>query len=136
MNLAPPKIVAENKVNISHIHCMEQASERSKPGLADIAADCSAPCGPIWPKFYVMNGLGFGYKRCEFCWAGLRYAGAAAEKLAKTVKNRQFLSGFQPMLLRTLTHPNRISIVCSHTLARSPCKVSSRSAHRGPSNRP
>ena len=88
MNLAPPKIVAENKVNISHIHCMEraserskpgladivaenevnishihcmeQASERSKPGLADIAADCSAPCGPIWPKFYVVNGLGYG----------------------------------------------------------------------------
>ena len=26
----------------------------------------------------------------------------------KTVKNRQFLSGFQPLLPRTLTHPNEI----------------------------
>ena len=58
--LGTPKIVAENEVNISHIHCMERASERSKPGLADIAADCSAPCGPIWPNFYVVNGLGYG----------------------------------------------------------------------------
>ena len=31
------------------------------PGLADIAADCSAPCGPIRPKFYVVSGLGYGY---------------------------------------------------------------------------
>ena len=31
------------------------------PGLPDGAADCSAPCGPIWPKFCVVNGLGYGY---------------------------------------------------------------------------
>ena len=55
-----PKIVVQNEVNISYIHCSERASERSEPGLADIAADCSAPCGPIWPKFYVVNGLGYG----------------------------------------------------------------------------
>ena len=53
----------------------------------------------------------------------------------KTVKNRQFLSGFQPLLPRTLTHPNEICIVYSHTLARSPRKISARLAHRGPSNR-
>ena len=31
------------------------------PRLTDSAADCSAPCGPIWLKFYVVNGLGYGY---------------------------------------------------------------------------
>ena len=31
------------------------------PGLPDGAADCSAPCGPIRPKFYVVNGLEYGY---------------------------------------------------------------------------
>ena len=31
------------------------------PGLPDGAADCSAPCGPIRLKFYVVNGLGYGY---------------------------------------------------------------------------
>ena len=29
------------------------------PGLPDCAADCLAPCGPIWPKFYVVNGVGY-----------------------------------------------------------------------------
>ena len=81
MNLAPPKIVAENKVNISHIHCMERASERSKPGLADIAADCSAPCGPIWPKLYMVNTLGYGYGCCKFCWGMSRYADQKTEKI-------------------------------------------------------
>merc|ERR1739842_216862 len=45
-------------------------------------------------------------------------------------------SDFQPLLPRTLTHPNEIRIIYSHTLARSPRKISARSAHRGPSNRP
>ena len=31
------------------------------PGLPDSAAYCAAPCGLIWPKFYVVNGLGYGY---------------------------------------------------------------------------
>ena len=54
------------------------------PGLTDCAADCSAPCGPIWLKFYVVNGLGYGYKQCKFRWGMSRYAGAAVEKLSKT----------------------------------------------------
>ena len=60
------------------------------PGLPDGAADCSAPCGATWLKSYVVNGLGYGYKRCEFCWGESRYAGAAVEKLAKTDDLRCF----------------------------------------------
>ena len=43
---------------------------------------------------------------------------------------------FQPLLPRTLMLPNEISIVRSHTLARQPRKISAKSAHRWPSNRP
>ena len=46
------------------------------PWLPDATADCSAPCGPIRTKFFVVNRLGYGYWPCEFCWAGSRYAGA------------------------------------------------------------
>ena len=35
--------MVQNKVNILYIHCSEQANEWSKPGLAYIAANCSAP---------------------------------------------------------------------------------------------
>ena len=63
------------------------------PGLTDAAADCSAPCGPIQLKFYVVNGLGYGYKRCEFSRHASRYAGAAAEKPAKTDNFRCFWPG-------------------------------------------
>ena len=57
-------------------------------GLTDCVADCSAPCGPIRLKFYVVNGLGYGYWWWKFCWGTLRYAVVAAEKLVKTVKNQ------------------------------------------------
>ena len=43
---------------------------------------------------------------------------------------------FQLLCLRTLMHPNKIQIICGHTLARLPRKISAGSAHRGPSNRP
>ena len=56
---------------------------RFLPGLADIAADFSAPGGPIWPKLYVVNGLRYGYKQCEFCWGVSRYAEAVAENPTK-----------------------------------------------------
>ena len=65
----------------------------SWPGSPDSAANCSAPCGPIRLKFYVVNGLGYGYKRCEFSRYALRYAGAAAEKPAKTDDFRRFWPG-------------------------------------------
>ena len=54
------------------------------PGLTDGAADCSAPCGLIRLKFYVVDGLGHGYKQCEFRRDALRYMSAAVEK---TIKN-------------------------------------------------
>ena len=57
------------------------------PGVPTGAADSSSPCGPCQPKFYVMSGLGYGYRLCEFCWALSRYSEAAFEKLVKTVKN-------------------------------------------------
>ena len=60
------------------------------PGLPDGAADCSAPCGPIRPKFYVVNGLEYGYWPCEFRWAGSRYAGAVTEKRIKIDGFRRF----------------------------------------------
>ena len=63
------------------------------PGLTYSVADCSAPCGPIRLKFYVLNGLGYGYKRCEFSRYASRYAGAAAEKPAKTDDFRRFWPG-------------------------------------------
>ena len=43
INLAPPKIMVQNIVNISYIH---SSKPWSKPGLANVVADCSAPCGP------------------------------------------------------------------------------------------
>ena len=33
---------------------------RFLPGLTEGAADCSAPCGPIQQKFYVVKELGYG----------------------------------------------------------------------------
>ena len=54
-----------------------------QPGLADNVADCSAPCGQIWPNFYAVNRLGYGYKQCEFCWGVSRYAEAVAENQTK-----------------------------------------------------
>ena len=57
-----PKIMVQNETNISYIHCTERTVEtRVGRRLADIAADCSAPCGPIWPKFCVVDGLVCGY---------------------------------------------------------------------------
>ena len=55
---------------------------------------------------------------------------------AKNGKNRRFFTVFQPLRPRTLPHPNEIQIICSHTIARLPRKISARTAHRGPSNRP
>ena len=55
---------------------------------------------------------------------------------AKNGENCQFLPVFQPLLPHTLSNPNKIWIIHSHTLARSPPKISAKSAHRGPSNRP
>ena len=136
MNLAPPKIVVQNKVNISYIHCSESWSSS---GLSDIAADCSAPCGPIQSKFHVVNRLGYGKRWLEFRWCALTYTGAAVEKLSKTVKNgknRQFLTVFQPLRRRKSTHINEIPIICCPTLASSPRKILARSVHRGPSNQP
>ena len=46
MNLAPPKIVAENKVDISHIHCMERASERTVK--TQVGRHCGRLLGPLW----------------------------------------------------------------------------------------
>ena len=57
MNLPPPKIMVQNKVNISYIL---SSKPWSKPGLANIAPDCSAPFGPSQPKFHVVNRLGYG----------------------------------------------------------------------------
>ena len=53
------------------------------PRLTDASADCSAPCGPIQPKFYVVDGLGYGHKRFEFRWDASRYVSAAVEKPSK-----------------------------------------------------
>ena len=53
------------------------------PGLPNGAANCSAPCGPIRPKFHVVNGLGYGYGPCKFSWAGSRYVGRVAKKPVK-----------------------------------------------------
>ena len=55
---------------------------------------------------------------------------------AKNSKNHRFLTVFQPLLPRTSTHPNEIQMVCSHTLALLPRKISARSTQRGPSNLP
>ena len=55
---------------------------------------------------------------------------------AKNGENRRFFTVFQPLRPRTLPHPNEIQIICSHTIARLPRKISARTAHRGPSNRP
>ena len=46
-------------------------------------ADCSAPNGPIRLKFYVVDGLGYGYKQCEFRGDASRYVSAAVEKQSK-----------------------------------------------------
>ena len=55
---------------------------------------------------------------------------------AKNGENRRFFTVFQPLRPRTLPHPNEIQIICSHTIARLPRKISARMVHRGPSNRP
>ena len=81
INLAPPKIMVQNIVNISYIH---SSKPWSKPGLANVVADCSAPCGPIQSKFHVVNRLGYGNRWLEFRWCALTYAGAAVEKPSKT----------------------------------------------------
>ena len=128
--------MVQNKVNISYIHCSESWSSS---GLSDIAADCSAPCGPIQSKFHVVNRLGYGKRWLEFRWCALTYTGAAVEKLSKTVKNgknRQFLTVFQPLRRRKSTHINEIPIICCHTLACLPHEILTESAHRGQSNQP
>ena len=56
-------------------------------------ADCSA-FGPIRPKFYVVNRLGYGYKQCEFHQAGSRYAGAAAKKRVNKSQKLTIFAGF------------------------------------------
>ena len=43
---------------------------------------------------------------------------------------------FQPLIPRTSTRPNKICIVYSHTLARSPREILAWLYHRGPSNWP
>ena len=73
-------------------------------------------------------------------------AGSAHRGLSNRLRRRstrgkngeyhRFLTVFQLLCSRTSTHPNEIRIVCSHTLARKPRKISARSANRGPSNRP
>ena len=84
---------------------------------------------------------------CKFCWGTSRYASAAVEKPSKTDDNpsqkrqkssvcENFLPVFWPLLPCTSMCPNEICIICSHTLARLPRKISAGSAHRGPSNRP
>merc|ERR1719188_2765508 len=55
---------------------------------------------------------------------------------AQNGENHRFLTVFQPLLPPTLTCPNEIHIVFSHTLAPLPRQISAGSAHRGPSNRP
>ena len=60
-----------------------------------------------------------------------------AQRLKKHKKPMIFISFFrvfQPLLPRTSTHINEISIICCHTLDHSPRKILARSAHRGPSN--
>ena len=52
------------------------------------------------------------------------------------VKTINFLLFFGLLFSRTLTHPNEIHMVCSHTLTRLPRKIAAGSAHRGPNNRP
>ena len=52
---------------------------------------------------------------------------------AKKGQNRWFLSVFQLLRPRTSTHTNEIPIICCHTLARLPHKISAGLAHRGPS---
>ena len=54
----------------------------------------------------------------------------------ETAKIMGFLTVFQLVLLCTFMYPNQTRIVCSHTLARLPRKISARLAHRGRSNRP
>ena len=55
---------------------------------------------------------------------------------AKNSKNHRFLTVFQLLRSRTLTHPNEIKTVYGHALARLPRKISAGSAHRGASSRP
>ena len=54
---------------------------------------CSAPCGPIRLKFYVLDGLGYGHKGFEFRWDASRYVSAAVEKPSKTDDFRRFWPG-------------------------------------------
>ena len=50
------------------------------PRLPNGVANCSGTCWQIWLKFYVVNGLGYGYERFEFRWGAMRYVRAVAEK--------------------------------------------------------
>ena len=109
------------------------------PGLTDAAADCSAPCGPIQPKFYVVDGIGYGHKFHK-CRARSTHRGRSnlpwrRSTRAKNGENHRFLTVFQLLRSRTLTHPNKFQIICGHTLSRLPRKILAGSAHRGPSNR-
>ena len=61
--------------------------------LPHAAADCSAPCGPIWLKFCVVNRLEYGYKPFKFRWDPSWYVGAAVEKPSKTDDFCCFLPG-------------------------------------------
>ena len=66
------------------------------PGLLDSAADCLAPCGPIWLIFCLVKGLEYGYKLFKFRWDASMYVGAAVEKPSKTDDFRCFLPGVSP----------------------------------------
>ena len=126
MNLPPPKIMVQNKVNISYIH---SSKPWSKPGLANIAADSAKiSCGKQARVRQKMIGI-------SLMWIDLRRR--SSWKLSKTVKNgknRQFLTVFQPLRRRKSTHINEIPIICCHTLACLPHEILTESAHRGQSN--
>ena len=152
MNLAPPKIMVKNEVNISYIHCSERTVEtrvgwhcgwllgplwadsakmlsgkrarvwqkmmgislmcvdvRGRSGWKIVKNQRISPfftrvergrgqllglLGPIWPKFYIVNGQGYGNWWLEFRWWALTYSGATVEKPLKTAKIISFWQFF------------------------------------------
>ena len=122
------------------------------PGLTDGAADCSAPCGPIGLQLLRSRTLTQPDELRIICGhtlarlprkisARLAHRGPSnrprrRSTRAKKGENHRFLMVFQLLRSRTSTHPNQIQIICGHTLAHLLHKISARSVHRGPSNRP
>ena len=102
---------------------------------------CSGLCWRNRLKFYVGNGLGYGYKQCEISFGHIKVCRSTSWKTVKNPwflpnKNHRFLTVFQLLRLRISKHPNEIQINCGHTLVHLPRKISARLAHRGPSNLP